>query len=360
MKSHETLMTLQKTSAEKAAIRHDWTIEEIEALFALPLLDLVHRAQTVHRQYHDDTIQLASLLSIKTGGCAEDCSYCPQSAHHGKKTGLVKEHMFDVGHVLACARTAREAGASRFCMGAAWRSVRDGAEFDSVVDMVKGVRALGMEACVTLGMLKPHQARRLAEAGLTAYNHNLDTSPEFYGEIISTRTYQDRLDTLENVRAAGIDICCGGIIGMGEREYDRASLLRVLSHMDPHPESVPVNALVAVKGTPLEGRPQVDAFDMVRMIAVARIVMPKSRVRLSAGRSEMSAEAQAFCFMAGANSIFYGEKLLTTANNDAAEDRALIARLGLNVQEIEERSAHHDLDSQPGSTSRIAPVSAAS
>ena len=337
-------MTLNPKFSELAPIRHDWTQQEIEALFALPLLDLVHRAQNVHRQYQDDTIQLASLLSIKTGGCAEDCSYCPQSAHFAKQTGMQKETALDVDYVLDRAQVAKDAGATRFCMGAAWRSVRDGKEFDAVVDMVKGVRNMGMEACVTLGMLQPHQAQRLAEAGLTAYNHNLDTSPEFYGEIISTRTYQDRLDTLNHVRAAGVGICCGGIIGMGEKEFDRASLIRELSKMTPHPDSVPVNALVAVRGTPMEGRPQVDAFDMVRMIAVARIVMPKARVRLSAGRSEMSAEAQALCFMAGANSIFYGEKLLTTANNDAAEDRALIDRLGLHVQEIQERSAHYDLD----------------
>ncbi len=356
-------MTLNASFNEIAPIRHDWKQAEIEALFALPLLDLVHRAQMVHRQYHDDTIQLASLLSIKTGGCAEDCGYCPQSAHHGKKTGQVKENLIDVDYVLSRAKIAKEAGASRFCMGAAWRSVRDGKEFDAVVEMVKGVRDLGMEACVTLGMLQPHQAQRLADAGLTAYNHNLDTSPEFYGEIVSTRTYQERLDTLATVRATGVELCCGGIIGMGEKEFDRASLLRVLSEMNPHPESVPVNALVAVRGTPMEGLPPVDSLDMVRMIAVARIVMPKSRVRLSAGRSEMSAEAQAMCFMAGANSIFYGEKLLTTANNDAEQDRALIARLGLNVQEILERPAHHDLDappeSQSGSVSRMAPVSAA-
>jgi biotin synthase len=267
--------------------------------------------------------------------------------------------MFDVDYVLSRARVAKEAGASRFCMGAAWRSVRDGEEFDAVVDMVKGVRDMGMEACVTLGMLQPHQAKRLADAGLTAYNHNLDTSPEFYGEIISTRTYQDRLETLGHVRAAGIDICCGGIIGMGEKEFDRASLLRVLSEMNPHPESVPVNALVAVRGTPLEGQQPVDAFDMVRMIAVARIVMPASRVRLSAGRSEMSAEAQALCFMAGANSIFYGEKLLTTANNDAEADRDLIDRLGLKVRELQERNAHYDLESQPGNVEEIPGVKVA-
>jgi biotin synthase len=350
----------QKSGLDRDPCRHDWKQDEIEALFALPLLDLVHRAQTVHRQYHDDTIQLASLLSIKTGGCAEDCGYCPQSAHHAKKTGQAKETMFDVDYVLSRAQIAKEAGASRFCMGAAWRSVRDGKEFDSVVDMVRGVREMGMEACVTLGMLQPHQAKRLAEAGLTAYNHNLDTSPEFYGEIISTRTYEDRLETLSHVRAAGVELCCGGIIGMGEKEFDRASLLRVLSEMNPHPESVPVNALVAVRGTPMEGRPAVDAFDMVRMIAVARIVMPQSRVRLSAGRAEMSAEAQALCFMAGANSIFYGEKLLTTANNDAEADRELIDRLGLKVQEILERPAHFDLESQPGSVEEIEEVRAAS
>ena len=352
-------MTLNPQFAEIAPIRHDWTVEEIEALFALPLLDLVHRAQCVHRQYHDDTIQLASLLSIKTGGCAEDCGYCPQSAHHAKKTGQAKEQLIDVDYVLSRAQIAKEAGASRFCMGAAWRSVRDGKEFDSVVDMAKGVTGMGLEACVTLGMLQPHQARRLAEAGLHSYNHNLDTSPEYYGEIVSTRTYQERLDTLGYVRAAGISLCCGGIIGMGEKEFDRASLLRVLSEMNPHPESVPVNALVAVRGTPMEGRPAVDAFDMVRMIAVTRIVMPRARVRLSAGRSEMSAETQALCFMAGANSIFYGEKLLTTSNNDAAQDRALIARLGLNVQEITETPFHHDLD-ESARVEQIAEVSAAS
>ncbi len=353
-------MTLNPQFSEKAAIRHDWTQGEIEALFALPLLDLVHRAQTIHRQYHDDTIQLASLLSIKTGGCAEDCGYCPQSAHYAKQTGVAKETQMDVDYVLSRAQIAKDAGASRFCMGAAWRSVRDGAEFDAVVDMVKGVRDLGMEACVTLGMLKPHQAKRLAEAGLSSYNHNLDTSPEFYGEIVSTRTYQDRLDTLAIVRAEGINLCCGGIIGMGEKEFDRASLLRVLSEINPHPESVPVNALVAVRGTPMEGKPKVDDFDMVRMIAVARIVMPQSRVRLSAGRSEMSAEAQALCFMAGANSIFYGEKLLTTSNNDAAEDRALIDRLGLKVLETTEGHFHHDLDNQPGRVEQMAEVKAAS
>jgi biotin synthase len=312
-------------------LRHDWQVEEIEALLALPLLELVHRAQEVHRAYHDGSVQLASLLSVKTGGCPEDCGYCPQSAHYAKKTGVAKQELMDLDDVLAKAQQAREAGASRFCMGAAWREVRDGEEFDRVVAMVEGVRALGLEACVTLGMLKPHQAERLAAAGLTAYNHNLDTGPEFYGQIISTRCYEDRLKTLDAVREAGIQVCCGGIIGMGEGTHDRAEMLQVLATMDPHPESVPVNALVAVKGTPLEARQPIDPFDLVRMIAVARIVMPEARVRLSAGRQALSREAQALCFMAGANSIFYGEKLLTTANNDTDEDKRLIETLGLKV-----------------------------
>ncbi len=312
------------------ALRHDWTTTEIQVLLEQPLLDLVFQAQTVHRAWQDDTIQLASLLSIKTGGCPEDCGYCPQSAHHGD-TGMKKEPLMAVDDVLAKARIAHDAGASRFCMGAAWREVRDGKDFDNVVDMVRGVRAMGMEVCVTLGMLKPHQAQRLAEAGLTAYNHNLDTSPEFYSEIISTRDYDDRLQTLQSVRDAGITVCSGGIIGMGEKNQDRASMLQVLATMNPHPESVPVNALVAVKGTPLENQPPVDPLDLIRMIAVARIIMPQARVRLSAGRAALSHEAQALCFMAGANSIFYGEKLLTTANNDAEEDRLMIESLGLRI-----------------------------
>ncbi len=323
--------TLSVPPLPASTLRHDWQVEEIEALLALPLLELVHRAQEVHRAYHDGSVQLASLLSVKTGGCPEDCGYCPQSAHYAKKTGVAKQELMDLDDVLAKAQQAREAGASRFCMGAAWREVRDGEEFDRVVAMVEGVRALGLEACVTLGMLKPHQAERLAAAGLTAYNHNLDTGPEFYGQIISTRCYEDRLKTLDAVREAGIQVCCGGIIGMGEGTHDRAEMLQVLATMDPHPESVPVNALVAVKGTPLEARQPIDPFDLVRMIAVARIVMPEARVRLSAGRQALSREAQALCFMAGANSIFYGEKLLTTANNDTDEDKRLIETLGLKV-----------------------------
>ena len=321
-------------------IRHDWTVEEIETLLQKPLLDLVFEAQSIHRQFQDDTVQLASLLSIKTGGCPEDCGYCPQSAHYAKGTGVAKEPLMQVDDVLAKARIAREAGASRFCMGAAWREVKDGKDFDNVVEMVRGVREMGMEACVTLGMLKEHQAQKLAEAGLTAYNHNLDTGPEYYGSIISTRDYADRLETLKHVRDAGITVCCGGIIGMGEKTHDRAGLLQTLATMNPHPESVPVNALVAVKGTPLENQQKVDPLELVRMVAVARITMPQARVRLSAGRETLSREAQTLCFLAGANSIFYGEKLLTTANNDAAEDRAMIEALGLKITVVEESNEH--------------------
>jgi biotin synthase len=316
-----------------AEIRHDWTAFEIEALLRAPLLDLVDMAREVHRRHHaEGSVQLASLLSIKTGACPEDCKYCPQSAHYTKTTGLEREALLDLDDVLEKARTAREAGATRFCMGAAWRQVKDGPAFDSVLAMVRGVRELGMEACVTLGMLTPSQAARLAEAGLTAYNHNLDTSPEFYGEIITTRSYQDRLDTIECVRAAGIEVCCGGIIGMGEGVADRARLLQTLATLDPHPESVPINALVAVPGTPLEDRPPVDPLDLVRMVAAARIVMPATRVRLSAGRRSLTREAQILCFLAGANSIFYGDKLLTTANNDTTDDLDLIEEAGLSVQ----------------------------
>ncbi len=314
-------------------IRHDWTSYEIVGHLTAPLLDLVDEAREVHRRYHaDGQVQLASLLSIKTGACPEDCKYCPQSAHYAKQTGLEREALLDVDDVLGKARIAKDAGATRFCMGAAWREVKDGAAFDSVLAMVRGVRALDMEACVTLGMLTEDQAIRLAEAGLTAYNHNLDTSPEFYGEIITTRTYQDRLDTLAHVRAAGLQVCCGGIIGMGESIEDRARLLQTLATLDPHPESVPINALVAVPGTPLEDQPPVDPLDLVRMVAAARILMPTSAVRLSAGRSALTREAQVLCFLAGANSIFYGDKLLTTANPDVDDDLALIAEAGLRVK----------------------------
>jgi biotin synthase len=320
------------------SLRHDWETQEIVALLTAPLLDLVDAARAVHRRFHAaGQVQLASLLSIKTGACPEDCKYCPQSAHYAKETGLAREALLDIDDVLAKARLAKEAGATRFCMGAAWREVKDGAAFDSVLAMVRGVRALGMEACVTLGMLTQAQADRLADAGLTAYNHNLDTSPEFYGEIITTRTYQDRLDTLAHVRDAGIQVCCGGIIGMGESIEDRARLLQTLANLDPHPESVPINALVAVPGTPLEDRPPVDPLDLVRMVAAARILMPASYVRLSAGRRALTREAQILCFLAGANSIFYGDKLLTTANNDTGDDLALIEEAGLRVQEITRR-----------------------
>jgi biotin synthase len=315
--------------------RHDWGTEEVVGLLNLPLLDLVDRARAVHRRHHrDGAVQLASLLSIKTGACPEDCKYCAQSAHYAKSTGLKRETLLDLNDVLDKARRAKDAGASRFCMGAAWREVKDGPAFDSVVAMVKGVRALGMEACVTLGMLTQSQADRLAEAGLTAYNHNLDTSPEFYGEIVTTRTYQDRLETLARVRKAGIEVCCGGIIGMGETLADRARLLQTLANLEPQPESVPINALVAVPGTPLADRPPVDPLDLVRMVAAARIMMPLSRVRLSAGRRELSREAQILCFLAGANSIFYGDKLLTAANNDAGDDLALIEQAGLSVEPL--------------------------
>jgi biotin synthase len=310
------------------AIRHDWGVDEIIALHELPLLELVGRANAVHRQYHDpNAVQKASLLSIKTGACPEDCAYCPQSAHH-REVDLTREKIMDPALVVSMARKAKAAGADRFCMGAAWREVRDGKEFDAVVEMVRGVRGLGMEACVTLGMLKPHQADRLAEAGLTAYNHNLDTSPEYYGSIITTRTYEDRLRTLAAVRAAGIELCCGGILGMGETVRDRASMLQVLSGFTPHPESVPINALVPVEGTPLANRRRIDPLELVRMVATARIVMPAATVRLSAGRSNLNREAQLLCMIAGANSIFYGEKLLTTANADVGDDAALFEAIG--------------------------------
>jgi biotin synthase len=312
----------------QADIRHDWSVSETRKLHDLPLPDLLFRAQTVHRQHHrNDEVQLCSLLSIKTGACPEDCAYCPQSAHY--ETNVGPERLLAVDEVLEQARAARGVGATRFCMGAAWRDVRDGRDFDSVLTMVRGVRDLGMEACVTLGMLSADQARRLKDAGLTAYNHNLDTSPEFYGEIITTRTYDERLDTLARVRAAGISVCSGGIIGMGESIDDRCAMLVQLANLPEHPESVPVNALVAVSGTPLADRPPVDAFELVRMVATARILMPGAVVRLSAGRASLSREAQVLCFVAGANSIFYGDRLLTTGNPDCEADLELLSAAGL-------------------------------
>lgn len=310
---------------EDGAIRTNWRVDEIVGLHNLAFLELVGRANAVHRQHHDpNAIQRASLLSIKTGGCPEDCAYCPQSAHH-RETELTREKLMEPRIVLALAKKARDAGSDRFCMGAAWRQVRDGPEFDAVIEMVRGVRNLGMEACVTLGMLNETQARRLADAGLTAYNHNLDTSPEYYRKIISTRSFEERLATLEIVRGTGVELCCGGIIGMGESITDRCSMLKVLSDIDPHPESVPINALVPSRGTPLANVEVIDPIEFCRMIAVTRIVLPGSTVRLSAGRSNLNREQQLLCFLAGANSIFFGDKLLTTRNADMADDMDLIA-----------------------------------
>jgi len=320
-------------------IRHDWQLAEVQALFAMPFNDLIFQAQTSHRRFFDaNEIQISSLLSIKTGSCSEDCGYCPQSARYD--SGLVPEALMPVERVLAAARRAKAQGASRFCMGAAWRQPKD-RDIGRVVEMIQGVKALGMETCVTLGMLTDSQAARLKEGGLDYYNHNLDTSEEYYSEIISTRTYQDRLDTLERVREAGIHVCCGGIVGMGESDDDRAKLLRQLANLPKHPESVPINMLVQVEGTPLMGTVRLDPLLFVRTIAVARVMMPKSRVRLSAGRDTMSDEMQALCFLAGANSIFYGEKLLTTDNPMTSQDLALFARLGLRSG----GSSHAELNS---------------
>ena len=311
-------------------MRHDWSLGEILALLELPLMELLWQAQGVHRLANPGyRVQLASLLSVKTGGCEEDCAYCPQSMHHSSDVGGRPDLDLQVEPVLARARAAKAAGADRFCMGWAWREIRDGAPFDAMLTMVRGVRELGLEACVTAGMLTNSQAQRLAEAGLTSYNHNLDTSPEHYDRIISTRTYQERLETLQRVRQAGIAMCCGGIIGMGETLQDRASLLQVLASLDPHPESVPINALVAVQGTPLEDQLPVDPLELVRMVATARILMPSSRVRLSAGREQLSREAQILCLLAGADSIFYGDTLLTTSNPAAEADRELLAAAGV-------------------------------
>jgi biotin synthase len=313
-------------------VRHDWTLPEVRALYELPLLELIHKAQTVHRAvFQDNKVQLCSLLSIKTGGCPEDCSYCPQAARY--KTGVKAERLMAVEEVLEAASRARAAGATRFCMGAAWREVKDGPQFDSVLEMVKGVRRLGMEACATLGMLTESQAKRLREAGLSAYNHNLDTSAEHYGEIISTRTYEDRLRTLERVREAGISVCSGGIIGLGESVEDRCKLLLTLANQEVHPESVPINALVAVEGTPLADQKRVETVEMVRTIATARLLMPLSMVRLSAGRMQMNEEAQLLCMLAGANSLFFGEKLLTTGNPEYTQDMALLEKAGIRPLE---------------------------
>lgn len=306
-----------------------WTVAQIEALFALPFNDLVFRAQQVHREHFDaNAVQLSTLLSIKTGGCPEDCAYCPQSAKYD--TGVEAEKLMPIDEVVAAAQRAKDAGATRFCMGAAWRSPKPH-QVDAVGEMVSRVKALGLETCVTLGMLRDGQAQQLRDAGLDYYNHNLDTSPEFYGQIITTRTYQDRLDTLARVRDAGLKVCCGGIVGLGETRRERAGLIAQLANLSPYPESVPINNLMKVEGTPLENNESVDPFDFVRMIAVARITMPRAMVRLSAGREMMDDALQSLCFLAGANSMFYGEKLLVTQNPQAEHDRALLARLGMRT-----------------------------
>ncbi|MGB5718121.1 MAG: biotin synthase BioB [Gammaproteobacteria bacterium] len=309
-------------------VRHDWSRDQVRAVFNLPFNELLFQAQTLHRQYFDpNAVQVSTLLSIKTGGCPEDCNYCPQSVHHD--TGLEPEHLMEVEAVVTAAKRARQAGATRFCMGAAWRNPK-GRNFERVLEMVSRVQAEGLETCATLGMLDAGQALELKQAGLDYYNHNLDTSPEFYGDIITTRTYDDRLDTLTHVREAGINVCCGGIVGLGEGREDRVALLCELANLPEHPGSVPINQLVKVEGTPLEQQTDIDAIEFVRTIATARILMPASWVRLSAGRSEMTDEMQALCFFAGANSIFYGEKLLTTGNPDTARDDALFDKLGLH------------------------------
>ena len=309
--------------------RSAWQITQVQALLDMPFNDLIHQAQTVHRQYHDaNTIQLSTLISVKTGGCPEDCGYCPQAARY--HTGVENQDMLASDTVVEAALAAKAEGATRFCMGAAWRGPKQ-RDIDRMTDIIEAVKALGLETCATLGMLKPGQAEQLKQAGLDYYNHNLDTSPEFYGEIITTRDYQDRLDTLEQVRKAGIHVCCGGIVGMGESRLARAGLIAQLANMDPYPESVPINYLVQVEGTPLYGTEALDPFEFVRTIAAARITMPKAMVRLSAGRRQMSEAVQALCFLAGANSIFYGDKLLTTGNPETDSDKALFEKLGLNA-----------------------------
>ncbi|MDO6541279.1 biotin synthase BioB [Photobacterium sanguinicancri] len=312
-------------------VRHDWTVAEVQALFDKPFMDLVFEAQQIHRQYHEpNKVQVSTLLSIKTGACPEDCKYCPQSAHY--RTDVERERLLEVEQVLEAANKAKVSGATRFCMGAAWKNPKE-RDMPYLLDMIRGVKDMGLETCMTLGMITGDQANVLADAGLDYYNHNLDTSPEYYGSIITTRTYQDRLDTLGHVRDSGMKICSGGIIGMGESSRDRAALLVELANLPTHPESVPINMLVKVKGTPLENVDDVDPFDFVRIVAVARIIMPESAVRLSAGREDMNEQMQTLCFMAGANSVFYGCKLLTTPNPGEDKDMQLFAKLGINSQE---------------------------
>ncbi|HDR9036187.1 TPA: biotin synthase BioB [Burkholderia vietnamiensis] len=336
------------TQAQTAAVQPDaipvaaptpqrWRVADVVALFELPFNDLMFRAQQVHREHFDaNAVQLSTLLSIKTGGCEEDCGYCSQSSHHD--TGLKAEKLMDVDAVLEAARAAKASGASRFCMGAAWRNPKE-RHMPALTEMVRGVKELGLETCMTLGMLEDEQAQQLAHAGLDYYNHNLDTSPEFYGQVISTRTYQDRLDTLDRVRDAGINVCCGGIIGMGESRRERAGLISQLANLNPYPDSVPINNLVAIEGTPLEGTAPLDPFEFVRTIAVARITMPKAVVRLSAGREQLDDGLQALCFLAGANSMFYGDQLLTTSNPQSQKDRALFERLGMRARDADAMSA---------------------
>jgi len=327
-----TTGTLAATDRSVFPLRHDWQRSEVEAIYRTPLPSLVFRAQTAHREFHpEDRVQTCQLLSIKTGGCPEDCAYCPQSAHYD--AGVTREGLLEPEHVISVAREAAGRGVTRFCMGAAWRQAPEGREFEKVLQMVRGVSALGLEVCCTLGMLNEGQAQQLKAAGLSAYNHNLDTSPEFYRSIITTRLYDDRLKTLAAVRKAGITVCCGGILGMGEREEHRIGLLQQLANLQPHPESVPINMLVRVEGTPLANMPSLDPLEMVRAIATARILMPASRVRLAAGRKQLSPEAVTLCFLAGANSVFVGEKLLTTANPGPDEDAALLATLGMKPLE---------------------------
>lgn len=329
----EEKMTIDQTPIPiDSGIRHDWRLHEVESMFAIPFNDLLFRAHSIYREHFDsNAVQVSQLLSIKTGACSEDCAYCPQSARYD--TGLKHEELMPMDAVLAAAQQAKDQGATRFCMGAAWRSPKD-RDVDRVADMVKGVKGLGMETCVTLGMLSDEQAQQLKESGLDYYNHNLDTSKDYYAEVITTRTYQDRLDTLKRVRDADINVCCGGILGMGESDTDRANLLLELVNLPEHPESVPINMLVQVEGTPLDGIQKLDPLVFIRTIAVARILMPKSRVRLSAGRTNMSDEMQALCFFAGANSIFYGEKLLTTDNPVTDSDQRLFERLGLSIARV--------------------------
>ena len=320
----------QKKATPDHTLCHDWDAKEIEAIHNQPFFSLLHTAHQVHLKYNGEmTMQLSSLLNIKTGGCPEDCKYCSQSAHYKGKTRLENKKLMEIKAVLAEAQTAKKNGADRFCIGAAWRQIPDTKEFDVVLEIIRGVKQLGMEACATLGMITKEQAQQLANAGLTAYNHNIDTSPEYYKKVTSTRTFSDRLATLKLVREAGIQVCCGGIVGLGETPMDRVEFLKVLANMNPHPESVPINVLVPIPGTPFQNNPTVEPLDIVRVIATARILMPKSRIRLSAGRKSLSQEAQVLCYFAGVNSIFYGEKLLTTDNNNKNEDIKLFEKLGL-------------------------------